>query len=127
MENKKYPFTETGLQDLMLHLYSLPETELETEADNLLKDIKSWAIAHFDFEADQIDYLNNLDEQTLTFMAYTTYFALINQLPVTLQKQDKKDEPVIKIIETKNKIAVMSANDETSEASGEVIIKVYYA
>lgn len=127
MNNTKYPFTEVGLQQLLQSLNLLSPSDLQAQVNALSRDIKNWASAHFDFTAEQTDYLHNIDQQTLDFMAYSISFALSNHLPISLIKQEKKDKPIIKIIEVRNQIAVASTNDESAQASGGVIIKIHYA
>lgn len=132
----KFPFTQAGVQDLLIQLYALPDNELKAEADELSVNFRAWVIAHFELSESQVSDLEGLHESTVQFMAASTSFAIGNRLAVNLDKEFKiaaKGDPEYKVIETKNNLKVSTGAAGLSRSSdpgfvpeGEVTVRIYY-
>lgn len=133
----KFPFTSAGLNDLLETLYVLPDESLQAEAEELLFHFRAWVIAHFELSGKQVQDLDNLQHQTVHFMAVNTSFAVGNRLVIRLEKEERlgaKGDPEYKVIETVNNLKVTDGSPQVASRSGaagfvpggEVIIRISY-
>ena len=132
--DQKFPFTPLGCQALQAKLYTLPQAELDAEADVLQLNFKDWMISHFLLSQDQIDYLGKLSQQATAFTAEATSTAVRNRLPVILIKSHDKPEEeeeekpkgeIFKILDAKNELTVTEGQGLTA-FSGQVTISLEY-
>lgn len=83
---EKQPFDETGLQNLLLELYALPDFELSEQAYAFRNHTKLWINGHFQLDSQQLDFLNDMSGLSINFLAQQGGFALENRLPISLTK-----------------------------------------
>lgn len=80
----RVPFTPTGFKELEAMLYSLPEAELQAEADAVSTDYVAWAIAHVDLNAAQVDFINSFDETFIRQLGMKAGIVLSNRISLEL-------------------------------------------
>lgn len=114
----KQPFTPEGAANVLANLYALPNDELQLEAQAFGHNLKQWLVQHFELNAHQEAYLEQLNAEATTFYAQQGSFCMANRLPIKLEVAPKqattngngKDDQG-KIVYTENK-ATATANDK---------------
>lgn len=113
---QKVPFTPLGLQTLLQQLYTLSDPALELEVQAFEIDSREWLMRHFDFDEQQLQYLEQMSDAFLDIIVGESAYFLINRLPMALM-QEKKDEDVGKLFE-------VSRTERNIYAAGSGIKKV---
>ncbi len=126
-----YAFTQTGVDALLQEIYDLPKFERNAEAEFMLSNFQDWMAAHFELKPSQLNFLKNLNAETLSLTAAACSFALANQLPIYLEKQakitpDPEPEPPFKTLRTSSNLKSNSANDGSWSVSGYVTVSIGY-
>lgn len=126
---EKQPFDETGLQQLLLALYALPDNELTEEAYALRNQPKLWINGHFELEPEQLEFLQQLPTVATQFLAQEGAFAVENRLPINLQKSHlpkNGDGEQDKLFKPTSNLSVTTDSLGNSIPSGELNIEVTY-
>jgi len=124
---QKQPFTQSGLQDLLLDLYALSDSLLAEEAGALRHQPRLWINGHFDLTQDQLDYLQNMPTQLIQFIAEDGSFAISHRLPVTLSKGEKGgDDEQDKLFKTNSSLNIQTNNEGNIIAGGQLGIEITY-
>ncbi|MHA4894119.1 hypothetical protein ACXZ1K_05150 [Pedobacter sp. PWIIR3] len=125
-----YAFTQSGVDALLQELYQLPKFELKAESETLKTNFREWLSDRFELKPSQLDYLNNMNAQTLKLTAASCSFALANQLPIYVEKpaNESKDDdpPKLKEIMVSTNLKSKSANDGKWGAFGHVTVCIGY-
>lgn len=101
---QKFPFSPTGLQELLGQLYQLPDSKLSAEAASAAADLRNWLSERFELEQSQLNYLNLLDTQFIADAAEQVRYFMASRKPIQLIKQEpsqldqSRDEPADKIV-----------------------------
>lgn len=125
----KQPFDETGLQSLLSALYNLTNEELYEEAIALNNHPKLWINGHFELDQRQLDFLDGMPTSTAQFLGEQGSFALLNRLPVTLEKKylAKKDgDDQDKFFTTTSHLISGTDNLGQAQAGGSLELTVTY-
>lgn len=85
------PFTSEGAALLISELYSLPQQQLQLQADAAKANLRSWLQNHFVLDANQVSYINAIDNAWIDYTGNQLWLALSNRLPVELIKPDAID------------------------------------
>lgn len=97
---QKVPFTPLGFQTLLQQLYALDDAALYEEIRALEYDFEDWLTLHFDFDEQQLRYLQNMDDEFLEIIEEQSVHHLIKRLPIALMREEKKeDDDVGKLFE----------------------------
>ncbi len=80
----KQEFTNAGLQLLLLQLFSLPDAQLQEEAEAVNDDFSEWLKANFFFSSEQEDFLDAMNPDFLADAASQSSYFIANRLPITL-------------------------------------------
>lgn len=83
---QKQAFSTAGAQQLFDLLYALNDVQLQVEVAAIRADFRTWVIAHFFLEENQISYLNNMDERWVSNAGNQTADFMQERLPVQLLK-----------------------------------------
>lgn len=97
---QKVPFTPLGFQTLLQQLYALDDAALYEEIRALEYNFEDWLTLHFDFDEQQLRYLQNMDDEFLEIIEEQSVHHLIKRLPIALMREEKKkDDDVGKLFE----------------------------
>jgi hypothetical protein len=125
---KKFPFNEAGFIALQEELYQLSDDLLTAQAKQIETTFENWVMTNFELSQSQIDFMKNLDQRYLGFMASQTSFAVGNRLPVSLAKEDppaSTDEQG-KIVYTKSSLTASNAQPTGFVAGGDLLFMITY-
>ncbi len=89
---EKQPLQPAGLQQLLSHLYALPDPELLLKAAAIAADFKSWIAAHFVLSGNQLSFLASLDNRFIATAANTCSDFVTRRLPIVLVKKAADDD-----------------------------------
>ena len=82
---------------------------------------------HFELVESQINFLQNLDERAVSFIAFETSFAVANRLAISLNKADPPtDEEIDKIIWPKSSLSAKAGTNFEFDAIGMLEINIAY-
>ncbi|RZM26960.1 MAG: hypothetical protein EOO88_15120 [Pedobacter sp.] len=128
---EKQPFDETGLQQLLLALYALPDDELTEEAYALRSQPKLWINGHFELDQDQLEFLHLMPMPVANFLGQEGAFAIENRLPIHLQKtyptaNQDGDKEQDKLFKPTSNLSIQTDNLGQVTAGGELNIEVAY-
>lgn len=87
--NKKFPYTTVGVDQLVAHLYNLPQAQLDQEIRSLLLHYVEWVYTHIDLSAAQLEQLRQLSPAFLFSCQQQIALALQLRLQIRLIKQDR--------------------------------------
>ncbi|MGY4383065.1 hypothetical protein ACVWYN_000084 [Pedobacter sp. UYP24] len=125
-----YAFSQSGVDALLQEIYQLPKFELKAEAESMLLNFQEWMAARFDLKPSQLNFVKNLNAETLALTATACSFALANQLPIYLEKQVKEttnpETDPFKTLKTSSNLKSSSANDGSWVVSGYVTVSIGY-
>lgn len=124
----KFPFTNAGFVDLQQVLYAYPDAELQTEAQLIHSNFIVWVDNHFILSAEQLHFLNCLDNREINLLAYLTSFAVENRRPVVLHAEEPPpdDDKQGKIIKPKSTLSAGNGPNVPFEATGTLEIHISY-
>lgn len=126
----KKPFTNAGFQAEQAELYQLPEAQLQVQAQQVLLGFKTWMFDHFLLSAEQVAFLDMIDQQMISFLAALTSSAIGNRLEIVLIKAEKSslkdDDKKRKIIRTENNMTAGASSSGEYGASGALLIIIEY-
>ena len=69
---QKFPFTSEGAAELLDQIFSLPDPQLQAEAQSVASDFRSWVANHFFLSQSQTDFLNQIDSNFVSIAAEET-------------------------------------------------------
>ncbi|MES2826676.1 MAG: hypothetical protein V4687_00910 [Bacteroidota bacterium] len=124
-----FPFTAQGVQDLLSHLYQLPQDELKAEAEGLSLDFRLWMLAHFQLAPSRVKFLNRIDNTTIAFAAMSCSLAIENRLPIILDKvlnQTKDEDPPFKNLKVISTLTSSYGGTNPTGLTGDVTIRIRY-
>lgn len=124
----KFPFSEAGVHDLFSTLYYLPDELLTIEVIAMEHDFKQWVAAHFLFEQNQLEYLNNLPDSFTEDAARLTATAMSNRLQIILNKPADRDITIRKgkLVNSQNTLETSFSETDGKITTGEVIFTISY-
>ena len=79
-----YSLTPEGLEDQLAAIYDLADSALETEADAIKKDFRSWVINHFTINEKEKNYLNDLPDRAVEYYGEECCFCFRYRLKIKL-------------------------------------------
>lgn len=129
---EKQSFDETGLQNLLLALYALPDNDLTEEAYALRNQPKLWINGHFDLNPEQLAFLQQLPTAVVNFLAQEGGFAIENRLAITLHKSYVPKQTIVggkeddKWFKPTSNLAIETDTEGNTTASGSLTIVVTY-
>lgn len=127
----KQPFTPEGAANVLARLYALPDDALQMEAQAFAHHLKDWLRAHFELNAHQEAYLEQLNAEATTFYAQQGSFCMANRLPIKLEVAPKqattngKDDQG-KIVYTENKATAIANSEGELLAEGTLYYHIRY-
>ncbi|WP_277014992.1 hypothetical protein [Flavobacterium lindanitolerans] len=123
-----FPFSPQGVQDLLDHLYALPDPDLAIEADAIANNFKSWMASHFSFTVAQLAYLDDISNSVTNYYGQQCSFGFNNRLAIILNYPDKPGNPgYSKWNSSTNTIIVQADGTGQSKVSGELTFSLTYA
>lgn len=123
---EKFEFSPAGVAALCQQLYLLDDQALAAEAITLKIDVQAWTIRHFDLDAVQLSYLEELPTAVKLFLADQGSFALGNRLPITLSKPPISGLRASKLFKTSSTLASVVNPDHGYTATGELLLTISY-
>ena len=81
---EKQPFTSDGVNAKQSELYALSDTDLQTQANLISSDFRSWISSNFALTADQSSYLTAMDTGFLKHSGAVTGTAVSHRLPISI-------------------------------------------
>lgn len=129
---QKFPFTDSGLQDLLAQLYALDDQQLQQQAQAMAEDFPGWLQEHFLFEQDQLDFLAGLPQSFIQSAAADCSYCAANRLPINMVKDQQRSDPPAegedrgKLIDLDKKSSARFSPAESFRASGSLTITISY-
>lgn len=123
---QKQPFTNVGFINQQTVLYALPNEQLFLVADDIALNFKQWMNEHFELDSTQVQFLANLDNRAIHFLATQTNIAVANRLQITLEKPEDDDDKTGKIIKPKSNFIAIDSVNGTYQVTGDLRIEIYY-
>ena len=80
------PLTTAGVQAKQDELYALSDPDLQIQADLIRSDFRNWISTNFVLDASQQTYLNNIDNDWISYNAQATALGISQRLPVLFEK-----------------------------------------
>lgn len=124
---EKFPFTNSGFQDLQNQLYQSTDANLKVEEELILLSFKEWMRKHFSLSDEQLLFIAKQDEKMIAFLATQTAIAIVNRLPVRLIKPSTKTVTQMmdsKLIRPESNFSASS--NSATQITGELIIEITY-
>ncbi|WP_316786248.1 hypothetical protein [Pedobacter frigiditerrae] len=124
----KFPLTPEGVAAMCQHFFKLPAATLEAAAEELATDLPRWVQNTFHLEESQVNYLNDISPNVISFMAANASFALVNKCMIVLEKEAHQDEqlPESKLTKPKSKLAAVILPKGGFTVEGEFVIAITY-
>jgi hypothetical protein len=129
---QKFPFTDSGLQDLLTQLYALDDQQLSRQADAISADFRAWLTDHFQFDQSQLDFLAATPETFIQSAAADCSYYVANRLPITMVKEQQRSDPPGegedrgKLIDLDKKSSARFSPPESYSSSGSLTITISY-
>lgn len=129
---QKFPFTDSGLQDLLSQLYALDDQQLSQQADAISADFPTWLTDHFQFDQSQLDFLAATPETFIQSAAADCSYYVANRLPITMVKEQQRSDPPEdeedrgKLIDLDKKSGASFSPQGSSSSSGSLTITISY-
>ncbi|MHB8207633.1 hypothetical protein [Mucilaginibacter sp.] len=111
------PFTPAGFQSLITELGQLSQSELQTQANLIRSDLRSWASTNFTLTQDQSTYLAAIDDGFFDYAGPVTAVAVIHKLPITLSVPNK-NPTTFKLIHSSDTIVTTYSPDGLTVTGG---------
>ena len=124
---RKYQFSQSGIAAMQADYYQLNDVALGAFADEMAKDFKRWAVQHLEFSTSQVQDLESLHEQSITFLALQGSFALRNRLPIHLIKPVTMDSDLAdKLVKPFSNLYAISDREGNFSTAGEFVVEIAY-
>jgi hypothetical protein len=129
---QKFPFTDSGLQDLLSQLYALDDQQLQQQADTISADFPTWLTDHFLFDQSQLNFLASAPESFIQSAAADCSYYVANRLPITMVKDQQRSDPPEegedrgKLIDLDKKSSASFSPPESHSSSGSLTITISY-
>jgi len=79
---RKFPLHQKGIQKLQHELYALPDSKLALEVLALRTDFKQWVKSKFELQADELDFINELNPHFAEYAAIKSSNFLAQRKPI---------------------------------------------
>lgn len=123
----KYPFTESGVEDLLNSLYALPDTELELEAVEIELDFKGWMETHVDLSAEQILFMDGIKEEAINYYGSQCALCFRHRLEIKLIYPTPPTTPgYAKFPDTSNDIRIITDSNGGMTVTGSLTFTMVY-
>ena len=83
---EKFPFSPTGLNDLLTGLFALEDQELQQQADQVGNNFRTFVAEHFELSASQLLFLAAMDENFISDAASSSKSFVERRLMIGLIK-----------------------------------------
>lgn len=85
---EQFSFSTTGVQQWQVVLYTLPEADIQREADAARSNFKSWLPQRFSLSPSQLSFLDGLDPAVVDHWGQSVGFFIDQRWPIHLHKPD---------------------------------------
>ena len=122
-----YPFTPKGVQDMLMALYALPDSELQVEANAIKNDFRLWVKNHFSLTTDQKRYLDSMPNQSTQYFGDQCWFCFLYRLNINLvYPAPPAPTGLGKWAESTSSATCTTNDDGGVEATGELTFTMIY-
>ncbi|SEL41601.1 hypothetical protein [Parapedobacter koreensis] len=122
----KFEFSQAGLQELLMQLYALSDSELEVVADSAATDFTGWVLNYFELSPSQVAFLQSLNPQFIVASGVDTAVVLRHRLPINLIKPESAAvrPQTDKLIRRESNLEETSTGSGTVTASGVLTFEI---
>lgn len=122
-------FDAAGVSDLQTELQQHTDATLKVIADEIQRDFINWLCLHFNMTRQQVNYLKQLQQLSLSALSTQVALAVASRLPIRLEQAKSQigihAEEIFKILSISSQIQMKDRQGDVY-INGALIIKIEY-